>query len=220
MPSDRIIKRRITFNKIQQLESEFAEELNLNEVLTLYIDAATAQLTNGHIPHVVRTKPTPGFVFRTQPQYAQDQELLDFKLSLDVLKVKNKRLLEIATRTIKLLLRTLEPQLEDMIASLNISLPEGIEAEVAYRWNNPGGGTGYHSSIGFWCGQWKFEPDSDSKPRSFNDIEALKDHLGGIKIASPWISMTHIPGQMLVSKVGATPLGTKVLKFILLIWES
>jgi hypothetical protein len=133
MPSDRIIKRRITSNKIQQLESEFGAELNLNEVLTLCIDTATAQLTDGHIPHVVRTKSIPRFVFHTRPQYTQDQELLDFKLSFDTLKVKNQRLLDIVNRTIKLLLRTLEPQLEDTIASLNISPTEATEAEVAYR---------------------------------------------------------------------------------------
>jgi hypothetical protein len=135
----------------------------------------------------------PGSDFRTQAQYTQDQELLDFKLYFDVLKAKNKRLAEITTRLIELLLSSFEPELEEIIASLNIHLPETIEAEVAYRWNNPGGVTVYHPSVGFWCSQWKFEHESGFKPRSCNNVEALKDHLRGIKIASPWISMTSYP---------------------------
>jgi len=140
---------------------------------------------------------TPGFVFLTKPQYTQDEELLDFKLRLDVLRAKNKQLADITTRLIEFLLSSLEPKLEESIASINLSPPETIEAEVAYRWNNCSGGTGYVPSVGFWCGQLKFEQESESEPRRFNDVEALKGHLRGFEIASPWISMTHIPGQML-----------------------
>ena len=197
MPPTRIIKRRITPDEVKRFEFDSAEESKLNDVLLLCLEAVTAQLTTNHSLRLARIETTPGLIFRTQPKYTQDEELLDFKNCLNVLKAKNKQLADITTQLIKLLLSSLEPKLEDMVASLDISPLETVEVDVAYRWNNPSGGTGYHSSIGFWCGQWEFEQKLEVKRQSFNDVEMLKDHLRGTKRASPWISMTHIPGHML-----------------------
>lgn len=197
MSSKATIKRYIAGSKIDELKAKFADEANFNEMIILCIDFITAQLLNTCTPHVVRMTKAPQFIFRTKPRYEDDPELFDFKLRFDALKVHNKLLLEILARAIKLLLRTLEPQLDNLIASLSISQPEAVEPEIAYRWNNPRGGTAYHNSLGFCCGQWKFDYNSESKTRSFDDIEAIKDHLKSRKICSPLISVTHIPGQML-----------------------
>lgn len=199
MASDKkIVRRRIIGRStIEQLESEFTEESKLNDVLVLCLEAATAQLTSGYTPPIVSRETTPGFVFCIQPKYERDRELLDFRSRLNVLKAKNKQLADIIARLLELLLSRLQPKIDEMLTALNISPSETTEVEVAYRWNNPGGGTGYHPSIGFWCGQWKFQHESGYEPRSFNDTEVLKDHLRGTKKASPWISMTHIPGHML-----------------------
>jgi len=55
-------------------------------------------------------------VFRTRPQYTQDQKLVDFNLGL---KAKNKRLADITTRLVELVLSNLEPKIEDMVDSLS-----------------------------------------------------------------------------------------------------
>lgn len=188
----------ITSERVKQLESESAEESKLNDVLVLCLEVAATQLTSGRILRAVAGETNPGFGFLIQPQYEQDKDVLDFKLCLDALKSKNKRLADITARLLDLRLSSLEPGLDERIASLNISPPKiSAEPGVAYRWDNPGGGTGYHPDIGFWCGQWKFEQEPGFEPRGFDNIEALKDHLRGVEIASPWISITHIPGQML-----------------------
>ncbi|KAH7370236.1 hypothetical protein BKA65DRAFT_589619 [Rhexocercosporidium sp. MPI-PUGE-AT-0058] len=179
---------------VRRLEAEFAEESYLNDILVLCLDSATTKLTHERILRAVRMKTAWGLVFRIPPQ---DQELLDFKLRMDVLKAKNKRLADITTRLVELILSSLEPKLEEMMSSLNITSLDTISTEVAYRWNNPSGGTGYHPSIGFWCGEWNSEHGFEPEPRSFDDVESLKTHLRGTKTASPWVSMTHIPGQML-----------------------
>lgn len=199
MASDKKIVRRrlIGRSTIEQLESEFTEESKLNDVLVLCLDAATTQLTRGYTSRIIARDTTPGFVFCIQQKYERDRELLDFKSRLDVLKAKNKQLADIIARLLELLLSRLQPKIDEMFTSLNISSLETTEVEVAYRWNNPGGGTGYHPFIGFYCGQWKFQHKSGFEPRGFNDTEALKDHLRGTKIASPWISITHTPGHML-----------------------
>ncbi|KFZ22728.1 hypothetical protein V502_02792 [Pseudogymnoascus sp. VKM F-4520 (FW-2644)] len=199
MASDKKIVRRrlIGRSSIKQLESEFTEESKLDDVLVLCLEAATTHLTSGYTPLIIARATTPGFFLSIQPKYERDRELLDFKFRLDVLRAENKQLADIIGRLLELLLSRLQPKIDEMFTSLNISSLEKTEVEVAYRWNNPGGGTGYHPFIGFYCGQWKFQHESGFKPRSFNDTEVLKDHLRGTKKASPWISMTHIPGHML-----------------------
>lgn len=42
-------------------------------------------------------------------------------------------------------------------------------------------GAGYHPSIGFYCGKWRFHHESGFEPRNFNDTEAVEDHLRGNK---------------------------------------
>ena len=133
MPPNKIIKLCITSNKVKQLESKSVEESKLNDVLVLCLEAATTQLTSSYTLRVVRMETTPRFVFRTYLQYTQDEELLDFKNCFNVLKAKNKRLADITTRLIELLLSSLKPKLEEIVASLNISPLETIEVEVAYR---------------------------------------------------------------------------------------
>ena len=154
MASDKKIVRRrlVARSRIKQLESESAEESKLNDVLVLCLETATTQLTSGYTPLIIARETTPGFVFGVPPKYEQDRELLDFKSRLDVLKAKDKQLADIIARLIELLLSRLQPKIDEMFTSLNISSFETTEVEVAYRWNNPGGGTGYHPFIGFWCG--------------------------------------------------------------------
>lgn len=166
MASDKKIVRRLLIgcSRIKQLEFEFTEESKLNDVLVLCLEAATTQLTSGYTPLIIARETTPGFVFCIQPKYERDRELLDFNSRLDVLRAKNKQLAGIIARLIELLLSRLQPKIDKMFTSLNISSLETTEVEVAYRWNNSGGGTGYHPFIGFWCGQWKFQHQSGFEP--------------------------------------------------------
>lgn len=162
MASDtKIVRQRlISRSGIKQLEFEFTEESKLNDVLFLCLDAATTQLTRGYTPRITATDTTPGSVFCIQPKHERDRELLDFKSHLDVSRAKNKQSADIIARLLESLLSRLQPKIDEMFTSLNLSSLQTTEVEVAYRWNNPGGGTGYHPYIGFYCGQWKFQHES------------------------------------------------------------
>lgn len=69
MPLDNTSRHRITSDEIKELESKSAEESDLNDVLVLFLEAATTQLTSGHTLRAVRMETTPSFIFHNQPQY-------------------------------------------------------------------------------------------------------------------------------------------------------